>query len=70
MDTLIGDDGTVDVVCDPHHEIPLEVENVPLTLGELLNAMSNKRSLHTATAEFQQADLSAAPRSIPIRKAA
>ena len=70
MDNLIGDDGSVDVVCDPHHEIPLEVENVPLTLGELLNAMSNKRSLHTAAAEFQQADLSTAPRSTPIRKAA
>ena len=71
MDNLIGEDGSVDVVCDPHHEIPLEVENVPLTLGELLNAMSSKRSLQTAaSANFQQADLSTAPRSVPIRKAA
>lgn len=44
MDGLIGDDGTVDLVCDPGMEIPLELENRTLTLTELLEALQYKRS--------------------------
>jgi hypothetical protein len=44
LDTLIGDDGTVDLVCDPGAEIPLELENKTLTVAELLEALQYKRS--------------------------
>jgi len=44
FDDLIGEDGTVDVVCDPGMEIPLELENKTLTLSELLEALQYKRS--------------------------
>lgn len=44
MDGLIGEDGTVDLVCDPGMEIPLELENRTLTLTELLEALQYKRS--------------------------
>jgi hypothetical protein len=68
MDDLIREDGSVDIVCDPHHEIPLEVENRPLTLGELLTAMSNKRGLASVPIAFDQAESDA--NVIPMRKAA
>lgn len=44
FDDLVGDDGTVDLVCDPGMEIPLELENRTLTLSELLEALHYKRS--------------------------
>lgn len=44
FDDLIGEDGTVDLVCDPGMEIPLELENRTLTLSELLEALHYKRS--------------------------
>jgi hypothetical protein len=44
FDDLVGDDGTVDLVCDPGMEIPLELENKTLTLTELLEALQYKRS--------------------------
>lgn len=44
FDHLIGDDGTVDLVCDPGMEIPLELENKTLSLTELLEALQYKRS--------------------------
>ena len=44
MDDLIGPDGTVDLVCDPGMEIPLELENRTLTLAELLDALQYKRN--------------------------
>ena len=43
FDDLVGDDGTVDLVCDPGMEIPLELENRTLTLNELLDALQVKR---------------------------
>jgi len=72
MDNLIREDGSVDIVCDPHHEIPLEVENRPLSLSELVSAMASKRNVSTsATMEFQQMETtSAAPRVMSLRKAA
>jgi hypothetical protein len=45
FDALIGEDGTVDVVCDPGTEIPLEFENRSLSLAELLDALQYKRTL-------------------------
>ena len=44
FDDLIGEDGTVDIVCDPGMEIPLELENRTLTLTELLEALHYKRT--------------------------
>jgi len=44
FDELIGEDGTVDMVCDPGMEIPLELENKTLSLAELLEALQYKRS--------------------------
>ena len=45
FDNLIGEDGAVDLVCDPGMEIPLELENRTLSLNELLEALQYKRSL-------------------------
>lgn len=71
LDNLIGEDGSVDVVCDPHHEMPLEIDNRSLTLGELLSAMVNKRSFSTAApVDFQQTELDLSNGTIPIRKVA
>jgi hypothetical protein len=39
FDHLIAEDGTVDMVCDPGPEIPLELDNQSLTLCELLEAL-------------------------------
>jgi len=44
FDELVGEDGTVDMVCDPGMEIPLELENKTLSLAELLEALQYKRS--------------------------
>lgn len=44
LDGLIGEDGTVDLVCDPGMEIPLELDNRTLTLTELLDALQYKRN--------------------------
>jgi hypothetical protein len=43
FDDLIGEDGTVDLVCDPAAEIPLELKNKTLSLGELMNALACNR---------------------------
>ena len=44
FDDLVGEDGTVDLVCDPGMEIPLELENKTLTLTELLEALQYKQA--------------------------
>ena len=44
LDELLGDDGTVDLVCDPGMEIPLELENKTLSLAELLEALQYRAS--------------------------
>ncbi|MDY0165898.1 MAG: hypothetical protein RBS80_05095 [Thermoguttaceae bacterium] len=44
FDELVGEDGTVDMVCDPGMEIPLELENKTLSLTELLEALQYKRT--------------------------
>lgn len=49
FDDLIREDGTVDLVCDPGMEIPLELDNKTLTLYELLDALQyNRQSLSNA----------------------
>jgi hypothetical protein len=44
FDHLVGEDGTVDLVCDPGVEIPLELDNKTLTLHELLDVLQVKRT--------------------------
>ena len=44
FDSLLGEDGTVDLVCDPGLEIPLEFENRAISLAELLDALQYKRN--------------------------
>ncbi len=55
LDELIGEDGTVDLVCDPGTEIPLEVENKPLSLAELMEALQYKRPWSDVKASSQAA---------------
>jgi len=43
LDSLVGEDGTVDMVCDPAMEIPLELDNKTLSLAELLDALQYQR---------------------------
>jgi hypothetical protein len=42
LDDLIREDQSVDLVCDPGLEIPLEVEDRTLTLAELVQAFQAK----------------------------
>ena len=44
FDHLIAEDGTVDMVCDPGAEIPLELEGQTLTLRELLEALQCRKN--------------------------
>ena len=44
FDGLVAEDGSVDLVCDPGVEIPLELENKTLTLAELLDALQFRRN--------------------------
>lgn len=43
LDELVADDGTVDLVCDPGSEIPLELDGETLTLRELLDSLQYKQ---------------------------
>lgn len=44
FDQLIGEDGTVDLVCDPGTEIPLEFDNRTLSIAELLDTLQYKQN--------------------------
>lgn len=44
LDHLIAEDGSVDLVCDPGAEIPLELDQQTLTLEQLLDALQMRRS--------------------------
>jgi len=43
FDHLIAGDGSVDIVCDPGAEIPLELDGQTLTLRELLVALQARK---------------------------
>jgi len=55
FDHLIAEDGTVDMVCDPGEEIPLELEGQTLTLGELLEALQYRQNWGEVTRSQQEA---------------
>jgi len=42
LDELVGEDGTVDLVCDPAMEAPLELDHRTLSLAEILEAVRYK----------------------------
>ena len=44
FDHLIAEDGSVDMVCDPGAEIPLELDGQTLTLRELLEALQYRQN--------------------------
>ena len=44
FDHLIDEDGTVDMVCDPGAEIPLELNGQTLSLRELLEALQSRQN--------------------------
>ena len=43
LDHLVAEDGSVDIVCDPGMEIPLELDNRTLTLSELIESLQFSR---------------------------
>jgi len=49
LDFTVCDDGTVDLVCDPAMETPLELDNRTLSLAELLEVLHRKRPWGAAT---------------------
>ena len=51
FDHLIAEDGTVDIVCDPGMEIPLELDGQTLTLYELLEALQCRQNWGNEMAE-------------------
>lgn len=55
FDGLVGEDGTVDLVCDPGTEIPLELDNRTVSLAELLDALQYKRNLADVQAAAEAA---------------
>lgn len=55
FDALIGEDGTVDMVCDPGTEIPLEFEHRTLSLAELLDALQSSQNLNDVAASADAA---------------
>ena len=44
FDHLIAEDGSVDMVCDPGAEIPLELDGQTLTLRELFDALQYRQN--------------------------
>jgi hypothetical protein len=55
FDHLVGEDGTVDIVCDPGMEIPLELESKTLSLSELLDALQYRRNWSEVKASAEAA---------------
>ena len=55
FDHLIAEDGTVDMVCDPGAEIPLELDGQTLTLHELLEALQSKQNWGTVSQAGKEA---------------
>ena len=55
FDHLIAEDGTVDMVCDPGAEIPLELDNQTLTLYELLEALQCRQNWGAMTQSHGEA---------------
>ena len=63
FDSLLKEDGTVDMVCDPGGETPLEIENRVLTLNQLFEALqSQKPAIESKSASLNQLNDSATSR--------
>jgi hypothetical protein len=71
LDALMGADGAVDVFCDPHSEIPLEIDSHTFSLVDLRAALGSKRQqVEQRPADGEMADLVVRPSLAPKRKAA
>lgn len=68
LDSLLGEDGRVDLFCDPGGEMPLEIEKRTVTMGELLETLQRQGT----GAQSKKADLIGdfRPDVLPIRRAA
>jgi len=71
LDTLMGADGAVDVFCDPHSEIPLEIDSHTFSLVDLRSALGSKRqTAEQRPADADMTDVVARGSLAPKRKAA
>jgi hypothetical protein len=71
LDSLVGADGTIDVYCDPHSEIPLEIDSHTFSLVDLRSALGNKRQqVEQRPTNADMSDLVGQPSLAPKRKAA
>jgi hypothetical protein len=71
LDALMGADGSVDVFCDPHSEIPLEIDSHTFSLVDLRAALGSKRQqVEQRPLEGEMPDLVVRPSLAPKRKAA
>jgi hypothetical protein len=71
LDSLLGADGAVDVFCDPHSEIPLEIDSHTFSLVDLRAALGSKRQqVEQRPADGEMPDLVVRPSLAPKRKAA
>jgi hypothetical protein len=72
LDELIAQDGKVDIYCDPHTEIPLEIDNHTVTLNELLSTLNHRRTLNDQRPDHQadMSDVVSRGTMTPKRKAA
>jgi hypothetical protein len=71
LDTLMSADGNVDVFCDPHSEIPLEIDSHTFSLVDLRSALGSKRQqVEQRPAGGDMTDLVGQPSLAPKRKAA
>jgi len=55
LDDLVGEDGTVDLICDPGTEVPLEMEGRTLNLAELFQALYGQRTWSEPPSEARAA---------------
>jgi hypothetical protein len=55
FDDLMSEDGTVDLVCDPATEIPLELDNKTLSLTELVEVLQYRRECPEVNAAAEAA---------------
>jgi hypothetical protein len=71
LDALMTADGTVDVFCDPHSEIPLEIDSHTFSLVDLRSALGTKRQqVEQRTADGDMTDIVGRSSLAPKRKAA
>lgn len=64
LDELVREDGTIDLFCDPASEIPLELKNKTVTLGQLCESLKGQDAI-PAVKENDGAAKKAEPQHAP-----